>query len=197
MSTNFGRIVRRFGSRIQIQEGIDGLYRVYLDKVTNEFESASKREAIEFAEQMEQRILFGNQTALPDAGNENMKVAYIAHPISGDIHGNLNKIKDIGRKINLEEPEVVPFAHYFFDCYALDDNVPEERDRGIKNDIALMRKGFIDEVRLYGDRISNGMLHEIKLAVEVGIPVVPMTDATKREFQIIEFNQTALPDAGR
>lgn len=111
-----------------------------------------------------------------------MKVAYIAHPISGDIKGNLKRIEAIGRQINLEEPEVVPFAHYFFDCYALDDDIPEERERGIKNDIALMRKGFIDEVRLYGNRISTGMSHEVDLAVELGIEVVPMTEATKREF---------------
>lgn len=111
-----------------------------------------------------------------------MKVAYIAHPIGGDVLNNLEKIKVIGRKINMEEPEVIPFAHYFFDCYALDDNVPEERERGIKNDIALMRKGFIDEIRLYGDRISTGMSHEIDLAIELGIKVVPMTENTLKEY---------------
>ena len=111
-----------------------------------------------------------------------MKIAYIAHPISGDIKGNLKRIELIGRKINLEEPEVVPFAHYFFDCYALDDDIPEERERGIKNDIALMRKGFIDEVRLYGDKISTGMSYEVNLALELGIKVVAMTEATKREL---------------
>jgi hypothetical protein len=112
-----------------------------------------------------------------------MKIAYIAHPISGDIEGNLRKIEAIGRRINLDEPEVVPFAHYFFDCYALNDDIPEERERGIKNDIALMRKGFIDEVRLYGNRISNGMAEEVKLAVELGIEVRPMTKATTKEYE--------------
>jgi len=111
-----------------------------------------------------------------------MKIAYIAHPISGDIEGNLERIKKIGRKINLEEPNVVPFAHYYFDCHALDDDVPEERERGIKNDIALMKKGFIDEVRLYGDRISSGMRHEVELAHELGIKVVPMTEETNMQL---------------
>ena len=86
-----------------------------------------------------------------------MKVAYIAHPISGDPEGNIAKILDIVRSINLLEPDVVPFAPYIVDCQALDDQNPEERERGIQNDIALFRKGFIDEVRLYGDRISMGM----------------------------------------
>ena len=107
-----------------------------------------------------------------------MKVAYIAHPISGDIKGNLEKIRLIGRQINLEEPEVIPFAHYFFDCCSLDDDIPEERERGIKNDIALMKKGFVDEVRLYGNKISNGMLEEIKLAQFLKIEVRPMTPET-------------------
>lgn len=101
-----------------------------------------------------------------------MRVVYIAHPISGDVKGNLKKIEAIGRQINLDEPETIPFAHYFFDCHCLNDDIPEERERGIKNDMALMGKGFIDEVRLYGDRISNGMEAEIKLANSLGIPVI-------------------------
>jgi len=108
-----------------------------------------------------------------------MKIVYIAHPISGNISENLRKIQEIGRQINLEEPNVVPFAPYFFDCHALDDNILEERERGIKNNIALISKGFIDEVRLYGNRISCGMHEEIKLANTLGIKIVPMTIETK------------------
>lgn len=111
-----------------------------------------------------------------------MKVAYIAHPISGDIKGNLLKVQKIGREINLNEPDVVPFAPYFFDCYALDDNVPEERARGIKNDIALLSSGVVTEVRLYGDRISNGMWHEVELAHKLGIQVRPRTPQTMDQY---------------
>ena len=116
-----------------------------------------------------------------------MKIAYIAHPISGDILGNLKKIEAIGREINMKEPDVVPFAPYYFDCHCLNDDIEAERERGIKNDIALFRKGFIDELRLYGDRISAGMLHEIKLCWELEIIVVPMTKQTQNEdFDISE-----------
>ena len=103
-----------------------------------------------------------------------MKVVYIAHPIGGDIKKNLEEVRQIGRKINIEEPNVIPFAHYFFDCYSLDDNVPEERERGIKNDIALFKMGFIDELRLYGNRISSGMKAEMELAKMLNIPIVDM-----------------------
>lgn len=111
-----------------------------------------------------------------------MKIAYIAHPISGDISGNLEKIRLIVRKINLEELDVVPFAPYWIDCHALDDNVSEERYRGIRNGIELMRRGFIDEVRLYGDKISRGMRYEVQLAEDLGIPVVGMTEQTRSQL---------------
>jgi hypothetical protein len=114
-----------------------------------------------------------------------MKIAYIAHPIGGDVKGNLRKIRSIARTINLTEPNVVPFAPYFLDCKCLDDNVPSERARGIKNDIELLNRGFIGEIRLYGDRISNGMAEEIKLAFRLGIPIVAMTDGTRKG--LIEF----------
>ena len=114
-----------------------------------------------------------------------MKIVYIAHPISGDITGNLNKICLIIRNLNLTEPDILPFAHYITDCHCLFDDVPEERERGIKNDIALMRAGFINEVWLYGDHISNGMIHEIELAKELKIPVIAMTEETKRIFNQI------------
>jgi hypothetical protein len=43
-----------------------------------------------------------------------MIVAYICHPISGDIHGNLKKIVAIARKINLEEPGGGPVCALFY-----------------------------------------------------------------------------------
>ena len=114
-----------------------------------------------------------------------MKVIYIAHPISGDIAGNLKKIVQIAREINLNELETVPVANYFLDCHALDDTNLLERERGIKNDTELFKRGYIDEVRLYGSRISQGMVAEIQLAQSLSIPVVPMTYETKQIFQML------------
>lgn len=54
----------------------------------------------------------------------------------------------------------------------MDDDKPEERIRGIKNDIAILRSGMVNELRLCGNRISNGMQHEMDLAIELGIPVI-------------------------
>lgn len=100
-----------------------------------------------------------------------MKIVYIAHPISGDIEGNLADLRRIVRKINMEFPDVVPFVPYYADIVSLDDNIPEERERGIKNDIAILKSGCVDEVWLTGERISNGMAAEKDLASKLGIPV--------------------------
>jgi hypothetical protein len=101
-----------------------------------------------------------------------MKIIYIAHKISGNVTANLENIRQIVRDINIHCPEIVPFAPYWLDCHALDDNVPSERERGIKNDTELIKRGFIDEMWLCGDRISSGMQHEINLAESLGIKVV-------------------------
>jgi hypothetical protein len=111
-----------------------------------------------------------------------MRIAYIAHPISGDVAGNLEAIKKIVREINLSEPDVVPFVPYFSDCVSMDDTVLEERERGIRNDVAILNSGVVDDVRLYGHKFSEGMRHEVELAERLGIPVVVMSEAVRQQM---------------
>lgn len=107
-----------------------------------------------------------------------MKIVYIAHPIGGDVKGNIDKIVAIVRHINLAEPEILPFAPYVVDCLALDDSDEMERGRGIKNGLRLLKAGFINEVWLYGSNISSGMGYEIATAIEMGIKIVSMSKGT-------------------
>jgi hypothetical protein len=117
-----------------------------------------------------------------------MKVAYIAHPVGGDVPGNIEKILKIVKQINRDEPDVVPFVPYLADIMALDDSVPEERERGIRNDTHLLEAGFIDEVRLYGPTISTGMHNEIILATLVGIPKIKgYTEETARQLATMDY----------
>jgi len=99
------------------------------------------------------------------------KIVYIAHPIGGDVQANLADLRRILRKLNLAHDNIVPFCPYYADVVSLDDSVPEERARGLLNDHALFAAGFIDEVWLTGDRISEGMQKEKELAILRGIPV--------------------------
>lgn len=116
-----------------------------------------------------------------------MHIAYIAHPVSGDIQENLESIRKIVRHINLTEPDTVPFAHYWLDCHALNDDHPMERRKGIANDKEFFCRGFINSVRLYGFHVSPGMIEEVKLAIKYNIPVVPMTDETSTWYENFEF----------
>lgn len=100
-----------------------------------------------------------------------MKVVYVAHPVGGDVKGNLAKIRRIVREINLKDETVVPFVPYYVDCVSMFDAVPEERARGFKNNKQLLQSGMVHELWLYGDRISPGMATEIEWAKEKGIPI--------------------------
>lgn len=102
-----------------------------------------------------------------------MRIVYIAHPISGDMQGNLGKIAAIVKDINLSSDDVVPLAPYFADILALDDSIPEQRIRGIKNNTAILSSGIISELWVYGNwRFSRGCLAEILLAEKLNIKVI-------------------------
>lgn len=101
-----------------------------------------------------------------------MKVCYIAHPVGGDVEGNLAKIRRIVREINLKHEDVVPFVPYYVDCVSMFDAIPEERARGFANNKTLLQSGMVHELWLYGDRISAGMEIEIGWAKEKGIKIV-------------------------
>ena len=87
-----------------------------------------------------------------------MKVVYISHPISGNVEKNLESLRQIIAHINRTEPHVIPFVPYYADVVSMDDNKEKDRARGLKN--ALHNVRFCDEIRLYGDRISDGMKNE-------------------------------------
>lgn len=119
-----------------------------------------------------------------------MKIAYIVHPIAGDQQTNLELISHIVRKINLTEPEVVPFVPYYVDCVAMDDRVPAERERGIKNNHEILNRMFVDELWVYGNRISSGMKAEIMWALDNKVPVEIkdlrlMTEEGHKQYQDI------------
>ena len=60
-----------------------------------------------------------------------MKIVYIAHPIQSDPAGNVARILQIVKAINLTMPHVVPFAPYLADVQAMDETDPHQRHRGI------------------------------------------------------------------
>jgi hypothetical protein len=120
------------------------------------------------------------------------KIVYIAHPIGGDVTANIQKILNIVRDINLTMPDVVPFAPYIADVLIMDDSKPEERAIGISNDHKIIESGIVNELWIYGERISAGMVAEIELAEKHCIPIVLMTRDTELPLSLLNKNNTDL-----
>lgn len=99
------------------------------------------------------------------------KVVYIAHPVGGDVAGNIEKIINICREIHLQSDNIIPFAPYLLSLQYLDDNIPEERELGMRADKEYFKRKAFDELWVYGD-LSAGVKKEIKCAEEYGIPIV-------------------------
>lgn len=114
------------------------------------------------------------------------RIAYIAHPIGGDVEDNLRSLRRVIYNINKYEKDVVPFCPYYADVVSLDDNDPLQRARGIENDMAILKRpGMVDELRLYGERISEGMRDEIIVAVNMGIPILCASQKLYTEYMTI------------
>lgn len=122
-----------------------------------------------------------------------MKLVYIAHPVQGDVEGNIKRITSILREINTTESDVIPMAPYLGDLLALDDTNTEERQRGIENGHHLIGLGIFQEVWLYGDRISKGMMSEIEIASSMDIPIIGKTSATTLQYRSIMYRWQGQP----
>ncbi|MCX6736437.1 MAG: DUF4406 domain-containing protein [Candidatus Parcubacteria bacterium] len=111
------------------------------------------------------------------------KTIFVAHPISGDIQGNVEKILKICKEIHNET--TIPVAPYLMSLRYLDDSESEERDLGIGANLETFHRGYVDELWLFGDTVSPGMKEEIDLALSLGIPIVAKTEGTKKSLQNI------------
>lgn len=97
-----------------------------------------------------------------------MKKIYVASPFRGDVESNIQKAREYARAIMLEgNLPIVP--HIYFTQF-LDDNIEYERNMGIFVGLHILEA--CDELRVYGDTISEGMLREIHYARTKKIDVV-------------------------
>lgn len=99
-----------------------------------------------------------------------MKIVYLCHPIAGDIQANLADLRRIIRSININFPDVVPFCPYYADVVSMDDNIPNARERGLRNCETTVL--LAHEVWMTGDKITSGMEREAAAATRAGIPTV-------------------------
>jgi len=109
------------------------------------------------------------------------KLVFIAHPIAGDVQENTKKVLDICEAVHTSE--IVPVVPYLVSLQYLNDEVHEDRALGAEANFECFQRRFVDELWLFGDRISMGMKEEIKLAQKLGIPIIPQTEGTKRDYE--------------
>jgi hypothetical protein len=110
-----------------------------------------------------------------------MKTVYICHPIGGDVKNNVQKVTEICSKIHNED--IIPVVPYLVSLQYLDDEVKEDRELGIDANLECFHRKYIDEVWLYGNRISPGMKQEILIARKYGVPVIAKTEETEKELK--------------
>jgi len=98
-----------------------------------------------------------------------LTIAYIAHPISGDVARNIRKVETILEYLHKQRGAVWPLAPYLDACRYLDDTRGEDRERAFMANEHYFREGFIDELWICGD-ISPGVRVEAEWAIFYGIP---------------------------
>ena len=105
------------------------------------------------------------------------KTVFIAHSMSGDIEGNTLKVVKICRRIH--SSEIIPVFPSFTTRRYLTP-APADRQLAETHIREYFKRRFIDELWLYGRRITEGMWREVRTAREQGVLVVAKTASTKR-----------------
>lgn len=119
----------------------------------------------------------------------NKPVVYVCSPLAGEIEANIRKAREYSKFVAKEGN--TPIAPHITELF--NDTIPEERELGLSLGIDYLRKA--DELWVFGDRISNGMAAEIKLAQEeLHIPIYHI-DADS--FEKMPFLTSAQNDANQ
>jgi hypothetical protein len=101
------------------------------------------------------------------------RVIYMAHPVNGDVEGNLKRAKIWLKHLTEGNPWVAFIAQWIVECEIWDDSNAADREIGLKRCLAAVER--CDELWLVGTSMSNGMALEAAHAVECGIKVVDLT----------------------
>lgn len=107
-------------------------------------------------------------------GDQYRRVVYVAHPVAGDVPGNVARAKRWLHWLVKSDPTIAFIAPWIAHLEAdHDDADPVQRERGLLDAIATVRR--CDGIVLVGGRISPGMLLELEAAVEAGRTIIDWT----------------------
>lgn len=103
-----------------------------------------------------------------------MRIVYLAHPVSGDVAGNLARAKRWYKWIATNF-DVAIIADWIVTCEVLDDSREADRALGMAMNDTLISHLCCDEVWLVGGRVSAGMSSEWALADDLDLAVKDLT----------------------
>lgn len=103
------------------------------------------------------------------------RVLYMAHPVGGDVAGNVRRALGWLAWLMACEPDVAFIAPWLA-CIAAgaDDSNPRARERGMLDNLATVVR--CDGIVLVGGRISIGMQRELNVAVQRELDIDDLTD---------------------
>lgn len=105
-----------------------------------------------------------------------IKLVYICSPFRGDIKRNIAKAQGYCRFVATKG--VVPLAPHLIFTQFLDDLISEERAKGLMMGLELLK--HCNEVYVFGNKVSEGMLGEIEAAKQFGIPIQYFNERCER-----------------
>lgn len=88
-----------------------------------------------------------------------MKVIYLAHPVSGDVPGNLAEARRWIRWLYDHVPGIAIVATWITECEVFDEGNPEHRKLGLRHDLAVLER--CNAILLVGPKLSTGMQAEL------------------------------------
>lgn len=101
-----------------------------------------------------------------------MKLIYVCSPYRGNVEHNTARARRYCRFVYTEG--AVPLAPHLLNTQFLDENLPEEREAGLKLGLQLLE--HCDELWLFGDRLSEGMEAELTEAHRMKMKIKYFTD---------------------
>ncbi len=107
-----------------------------------------------------------------------MKLVFVASPFKGNVKKNTTLAR--GACLYVLDKGQVPFAPHLFFTQFLDDNDAQERAQGINAGCEMLKR--CDELWWFGDVTSEGMLSEMRMANESGIPIKHVSTEEIRQW---------------
>ena len=96
-----------------------------------------------------------------------MKLVFICSPYRGEVETNTSRARRYCYFAHTQG--AAPIAPHLHNPHFLDENLPYERQAGIEIGLEYLRRA--DELWCFGDRLTEGMEHELQAAQQMKLPI--------------------------